>query len=229
MADFRIVELEGTRYVDVHLDHELVRVESGALSYWRGDITAHSRFAPSIGGAIKSMLADESIYRPTYFGTGVLTLESSLGGFHVVELRGESWILERGSYWASEGDIDVGFRREPVQTSLWAGEGPVYLQTRVRGYGKVVLTTRGPIDEVQLAEGEKIAAEGKYVVARTADVRFSVKRTTKNFLGRFTSGEGLVRTYTGPGRVLINPAPYWRYRVFTERGDKPDLPSTTTT
>ena len=30
MAEFKIHELEGTRYVDIHLNHEMVRVESGA-------------------------------------------------------------------------------------------------------------------------------------------------------------------------------------------------------
>jgi uncharacterized protein (AIM24 family) len=90
-------------------------------------------------------MADEAVYRPTYTGTGVITLESSLGGFHVISLQVETWILERGTYWASEGSVDVGFHREKLQTGLWTGEGPVYLQTRVRGEGQVVLTTRGPV------------------------------------------------------------------------------------
>ncbi len=87
MAEFKIHELEGTRYVDIHLNHEMVRVESGALSYFQGNISIHSQLFPSLGGAIKSLLADEAVNRPTYTGTGVITLESSLGGFHVISLR----------------------------------------------------------------------------------------------------------------------------------------------
>ncbi len=226
MADFKIHELEGTRYVEIHLNHEMVRVESGALSYLHGDISIHSQLVPSVGGMLKSMLADEAIYRPTYTGTGVITLESSLGGFHVLNLQGESWILERGTYWASDGSVDVGFYREKLKASMWAGEGPIYLQTRVRGEGQVVLTTRGPVELLQLRPGEPVVTEGSYVVARTGDVSFSVRRSTKNFMGRFTAGEGLVRVYEGSGKVLINPAPYWRYRVFAERaGPSADSPS----
>ncbi len=228
MAEFKVHELEGTRYVDVHLDHELVRVESGALSYYSGDIQVHSQLIPSLGGFLKSLLADEAIYRPTYTGTGVITLESSLGGFHVLDLAGESWILERGAYWASEGSVEVGFYRERVMTGVWAGEGPVYLLTRVRGNGKVVLATKGPVEEVVLNASNHLATEGKYVIARTGDVRFSVRRPTKNFFGRFTSGESFVRVYEGTGRVLLNPAPYWRYRMFTERAGNTDLPAQTT-
>ncbi len=228
MARFEVHKLEGMQYVDVHLNNETVRVESGALSYLKGDIAIHSRLIPSFGGLIKSLLAEEAVYRPTYTGTGVITLESSLGGFHVLDLQGESWILERGTYWASEGRVHVGFYRESFLTALWAGEGLIYLQTKVSGHGKVVVTTRGPIEELSLERGKKVAAEGMYVIARTPDVSFKVQRPTKNFFGRFTSGEGFVRVYEGPGRIILNPAPYWRYYILTKRGGDPDNPAHTT-
>ena len=38
---------------------------------------------------------------------------------------------------ASEGSVDVSFYREKFLTSLWAGEGALSLQTRVRGSGQV--------------------------------------------------------------------------------------------
>ena len=117
MAEFKIHELEGTRYVDVHLNHEMVRAESGALCYLQGDIAIHSSLMPSVGGFIKSLMADETVYRPTYTGTGVITLESSLGGFHMLDLKGESWILERGAYWASEGSVELRFHRERTSTA----------------------------------------------------------------------------------------------------------------
>jgi uncharacterized protein (AIM24 family) len=218
MAKFEVHELEGSRYVDVTLENETIRAEAGALCCMTGNITMDSRLIPSIGGLIKSLLAEESVYRPTYTGTGVVSLESSYGGFHVIELDGESWILEKGTYWASDGSVDVTFHREGVMTSLWAGEGLVYLQTKVKGRGKVVVTGAGPIEEVTLDAGKKFVAEGKYVVGRTAGVSFKLTRATKSFLGKYTAGEGLVRVYGGPGRILVNPAPYWRYRMLAGQG-----------
>lgn len=229
MAKFEVSEREGMRWVEVHLQHELVRIESGALSYLIGDIAIHSKLIPSFGGLIRSLMADESVYRPTYTGTGIITLESSLGGFHVFRLRGESWILERGTYWASEGAIDVKFHRERTMTSLWAGEGLVHLQTKVSGNGQVVVTTRGPAEELTLQSGQEFVAEGNYVVGRTAEVGLQIRRPTKNYLGRFTSGEGFVRAYKGPGRLLITPTPYWRYYMMQQRTHNMDLPSRATT
>ncbi len=228
MAEFQVRRLEGMQYVDIHLAQETIRAEAGALSYMAGDITIYSRVIPSIGGVIKSMLADEAIYRPAYTGTGVVTLESSLGGYHILDLTGESWILERGTYWASDGSVDVSFHRERILTSLLAGAGLVLLQTRVTGHGKVALTTRGPVREVTLEEGQSMLAEGQSVIARTAGVSFRVQRPTTNLLGFLTSGEGWLRAYRGPGTLLLNPGPYWRYWMLVQHGADADLPSQTT-
>ncbi|TWU29056.1 AIM24 family protein [Novipirellula artificiosorum] len=227
MARFEVRELEGTHYVEIHLENESVRVEAGALNYMVGDIHVHSNVIPPIGTVLKSWLANESIYRPLYAGSGVITLESSLGGYHVLELDGETWLLERGAYWASEGTVEVGFHREPVSRSVLAGEGAVYLLTRVRGVGRVALTTRGPVFEHQLQEGERVVCDGSLVIARTGDVRFRVRRVTDNFIGFLTAGEGWVRVYEGTGRLLLNPAPFWRYRILNRNDRKSEIAAKT--
>jgi uncharacterized protein (AIM24 family) len=225
MASFEVLEVEGVHYVDMTLDDETVRAEAGALSYLTGNIKVHSRLIPSIPSAIKSILALQAIYRPTYTGTGVVTLLSSLGGFHVMDLQDENWILERGTYWASEGSIDVSFHRVDFWTAFRAGEPIIYLQTRVKGSGKVAVRTRGPIEEMILAEGQKVAVDGKSVIGWSSDVRFRIRRPTDNFFGKFTSGQNRLRVFFGPGRVLLNPAPHWRYRLFAaSEDDKPFIP-----
>ena len=225
MAVFEVKEVEGVHYVDMTLDDETVRAEAGALSYLNGDIKVHSKLIPSIPSAIKSVLALQAIYRPTYTGTGVVTLLSSLGGFHIMDLDDENWILERGTYWASEGSIDVSFHRVDFWTAYLAREPIIYLQTRVKGCGKVAVRTRGPIEELTLAEDQKVAVDGKSVIGWSSDVRFRVRRPTDNFFGKLTAGQGRLRVFFGPGRVLLNPAPHWRYRLFAEsEDDKPFIP-----
>jgi len=225
MASFEVHEVEGVHYVDITLNDETVRAEAGALSYLTGSISVHSRLIPSIPSAIKSALAMQAIYRPTYTGTGVVTLLSSLGGFHIMDLQDENWILERGTYWASEGSVDVSFHRVDFWTAYRAREPIIYLQTRVKGRGKVAVRTRGPIEELTLGEGEKVAVDGKSVIGWSSDVRFRIRRPTDNFFGKFTSGQGRLRVFFGPGRVLLNPAPHWRYRLFAaSEYDKPFIP-----
>ena len=188
MAEFEVHHLEGMQYVDAHLQDEMIRAEAGALSYSIGDISIHSKLIPSVGGVLRALLSEEAIFRPAYRGTGVITMESSMGGFHVLELEGSSWILEPGTYWASEGSVKISYHRERILTSIRAGEGLIYLQTKVSGTGKVVVTTRGPVETIELEKGKKIVADGKYVIGRTEEVTFSIKRATRNLLGGFTAG-----------------------------------------
>jgi uncharacterized protein (AIM24 family) len=228
MAEFKIHSLEGTQFVEAHLNNESIQAEAGALCYHVGEIEIRSRFIPSLFGMFKSVLADESVYRPVYTGTGVVTLESTLGGFHTLELTdGESWILEPGAYWASDASVNVTFRREKFMTAFWAGEGLIYLQTLVKGLGKVVVTTAGPVEEIQMKKGMKVAVEGKAVICRTVGISMSIVRPTKNYLGRFTSGEEFLRVFEGSGRLILNPAPYWRHRIMKElNGDSASIVKT---
>jgi uncharacterized protein (AIM24 family) len=220
MAEFEVKQLEGMHFVDIHLNHEVVRIESGALNYYVGEIAVHSQLVPSWRGLVTSLMAGESVYRPTYAGTGTITLESSLGGFHVFDLNGESWILEKGTYWASEGDVDIRFFREKAMTAFWSGEGFVYLQTKATGTGKVVVSTRGPVEQIELREGQEMVVDGNCVIGRMASVAFNVRRSTKNYLGRYTAGEPFVRVYQGPGMLLLNPSYYWRYYMMLQRGKR---------
>ena len=97
------------------------------------------------------------------------------------------------------------------------------------GRGKVALTTRGPVKEITLESGQCMVAEGRAVIARSSEVAFRLKRPTENLLGRITAGEGWwVPVYEGPGRILLNPRPYWRYWVMVEKRGEVDRPSRAT-
>jgi uncharacterized protein (AIM24 family) len=211
MARFEVLEQEGQHYVRCVLEDETVRTESGALYYMRGDLRMESK-APSLGGVLKAFASGESVFRPTYSGTGELFLEPSFGGFQVMELDGEAWILESGAYVASESGVAVDVHREQTMTAFKSGEGLVDFQTKVSGKGKVVIATPGPVQETRLA-GETLTVDGRYVLAREAGVVYGAQRATKSLVGSITSGEGLVRTYRGEGRLLMAPIPYWRKRL----------------
>jgi uncharacterized protein (AIM24 family) len=211
MAQFEVCELEGMRWVQISIQNETVRAEAGALSYLQGDIAIAARL-PSLGSAIKSMISEESPVRPSYTGTGIIHLESSMGGYHAFDLAGDSWILESGAYWASEAGVDLGLFRERVWTSLWAGEGFIDYQTRVSGHGRVILNAPGPIEEIALHD-DRLVVEGKKVIARTASLGYRIRRAT-SFVQSFISGESSVRIYQGTGKALVCWTPYWNQHLL---------------
>ena len=81
----------------------------------------------------------------------------------------------------------------------------------LRGRG---LNTVGSVEVVEL-RGERIAAEGKQIIARTAGLSYGIRRPTRSLIGYWLSGESLVRTYTGFGKVLLTKAPYLNQRLLT--------------
>jgi uncharacterized protein (AIM24 family) len=215
MAQFEVISKEGIQFVKVTLKDDSFRAEAGALSYMTGNINIRPEL-PLWGGMIRSMYSGEAMVRPLYQGTGVVYLESSFNDFHVFDLGGETWILNRGTYWASDDEIHLTYNREPLLPSLWTGEGLVDYRTKVSGRGKVVLACPGPVEERSL-KNERVTTEAGYVIARTAGVKYGVRRVT-TFFRSLLSGEAFVRTYEGTGRVLIAAVPLWRAQLAQKLG-----------
>ena len=212
MAKFELLHSEGMRWMKVTLNGETVRRTGGALNHMLGNITMDTPL-PSPRAILVSSFSEESLLRPSYKGTGELYLESSLGGFHTFEVKdGETWVIQNGSYWASEEGIKLSLYRERFMTAVFAGEGPFWFQTKISGKGQAVLVAPGPVDEVVLND-QRLVVDGKYVIARTSGIKFTVRRPTRSRLGYYLSGEKYARVYEGTGRLLIATTPYWRLRL----------------
>ncbi|NDC63417.1 MAG: AIM24 family protein [Planctomycetia bacterium] len=216
MARFEIEHSEGMRWVKVGLDHDDVRTERGALNHMKGAITMDVPL-PSLKAWWVSLFSDESLMRPRYSGTGAVYLDSSLGGFHLLEVRtGERWILDTRCFWASGGEVKLSIHREPVLTSLLAGQGIVWYKTALKGAGQVVLSVEGPIEEVEL-KNDRLVADGPFVVARTNGISLRIRRPARSLVSYWMSGQKRARVYEGTGRLLLCTTPYWRFRMQRER------------
>jgi uncharacterized protein (AIM24 family) len=211
MAAFTIREVEGMRQVRIDLADEAVRVEAGAMASMRGAV----RLTASLPGPmslIRSALTDEAAVRPRYEGTGSVMLRPSLGGYHVLDLAGETWDFEPGAYLASEDSVTLGLKRERFWPGFWAGDGLVKFLTRVSGRGKVVINTPGPVDRVPV-EGGAFRAEGKLVLGRTAGLRFESQLPTRwpfHLLAR----QKRIRAFLGAGEALVCWTPYWNQHIY---------------
>lgn len=214
MAHFEVIEREGMNLVKVTIEDELVRTEAGAMYYMLGDLKMQSKM-PSAGGFLKSMVTGETVFRPTYTGTGELYLEPSFNNYHVLECNGQDWLVQAGGYWASEESIEIGIHRDKAMTSFLSGKGLLNFWTKVKGHGKVVLVSQGPIEVIDLVN-DKLQVDGQFAVAWENKLNYKVERATKSILGSATSGEFLVNTYTGTGRVLLAPFPNWRQFMLNQ-------------
>jgi uncharacterized protein (AIM24 family) len=203
MAQYSIKSQEGVNYVELLLDNEMVRTESGAMRFIHGQIKMESK-SPGIGGMFKAALTGESIFRPTYTGTGRLVLEPSMNSFYELNLQNEGYVLDRGAYWASDGAITVDAQANKLMAGFAGGEG--WVQTRVSGTGKVILMVPGPVQIIDLVN-DRMVVDGSFAVARSTSLDFKVERSTKSMIGSMTSGEGIVNVFEGTGRLFLAPVP----------------------
>ena len=209
MASFEIVEREGMHWVKASLEDEELRAEAGALSFIEGDIVVDTP-VPTFRQFLVATLAEEALIRPRYRGTGNVFLEPTLGGFHVLDMEDDEWILEAGSYWASEGEIELFAYKENAWASYWAGDGMLQFRTKVRGTGQVVIRTPGPVQVVPVKGSYR--TEGRIVVGRTSSLKYRVRRPTRRLIDYFLSGEAFLKSFEGDGQLLTCPTPYGRQR-----------------
>lgn len=202
LLNFSVEEKQMLKMVKVEMQNAMFRCESGAMYYMQGNLQIESKM-PSAGGLLKSMVTKETAFKPTISGTGTVYLEPSFGEFTVMELHNETWILDKGAYYASEMGIEVGLWTNKAISGFFSGEG--FFQTQVSGSGKVVVVSNGPLEEINLVN-DRLVVDGSFAVARTAGIEFTVNKATKGLFSSWTSGEGLVNTFTGTGKVLIAPA-----------------------
>lgn len=196
MAQFEVIEFEGQKIIKAMIQNETIRAESGALHYMRGQIEMTSK-APGASKLLKSLVSGENVFRPTYTGTGEIYFGPPIFGEYVVlQLNNEEWILDQGAYVCSDMGIEVDVHRNAALTGMMGGEG--LFQTKVSGTGTVVMQGQGKVQAIDLA-GETLSVDGGFAIARTSGVQYAVKRASKSLVGSFTSGEGLVNTFTGTG------------------------------
>jgi uncharacterized protein (TIGR00266 family) len=189
----------------VHLDpNEEIQVEAGAMVSMSSDIAIETQ---ARGGLIKSlarsMLGGESFFINTYRapgGGGTMTLAPALpGDMFELAMKGDSLLVQSGSYVASSGSVEVDTRWGGGKT-FFASEGLVLLHAS--GSGPLILSSYGAIDDVSLGDGERLTIDTGHLVAFSERIGFNV-RSIGGVKSTLFSGEGLVVDLSGPGRVLM--------------------------
>ncbi|WP_346862513.1 AIM24 family protein [uncultured Draconibacterium sp.] len=198
---FDVVNRERLNMVKVELENASFRYEAGAMHYMQGNLELESN-VPGVGKMFKSMITKEKIIKPVISGTGTVFMQPSFGEFTILELQNDEWILDQGAYYASEPDVEIGAYTNRAISALFSGEK--WFQTVVAGTGKVVIVSAGPLEEIELVN-DKLVVDGRFAVARTSGVELKVAKATRGIFSTVISGEGLVNTFTGTGKVLIAP------------------------
>jgi uncharacterized protein (TIGR00266 family) len=183
--------------------NERIRAETGAMVSHSAGVAIETKME---GGLLKSLgravLGGESLFQNFWQAGpqgGELTLAPELpGDIVLIEMRGETIMVQSGSFMASEEGVNVDAKISGK--AFMAGEGLSILEAK--GTGKLLVSSYGAIYEKDLGQGEKYIVDSTHLVAFDGTIAVQ-PRTVGGIKSTLLSGEGLVIEMTGPGRIFI--------------------------
>lgn len=182
---------------------EVIQAEGGAMVSMSANLDIATGMKGGLMGALKrSVLGGESLFFNTFVsrgGPGEITLAPSLpGDITTVDLSGETFYLQSGSFLASSPDVNVDASWGGAKT-FFGSEGLFLL--KAAGRGPVIFSSYGAIHQVQVSDAPYIVDTG-HVVAFTSGLDFEVRRVG-NWKSTILSGEGLVCEFRGSGTLYL--------------------------
>jgi uncharacterized protein (TIGR00266 family) len=189
----------------VSLEHkEKIQVESGAMLGMSPDIEMETQ---AKGGLLKSMsrsmFGGESFFMNSYTGAKdgdrILLAPPLPGDVAVIEMQGESLMVQSGSYLASSEGIQVDTKWSGAKT-FFGSEGLIML--RISGTGTLIISSYGAIHPMELNAGEKYVVDTGHLVTFEEQISYELKKVA-GWKSTMFSGEGLVAELTGPGKINL--------------------------
>ena len=184
--------------------NESVQVEGGAMVGMAPSVEmrteAKGGFLKSLG---RSMFGGESFFLNTYTaksrGDTIALAPALPGDIEVIEMHGETLMVQSGSYLGSSAGIEVDTRWSGAKT-FFGSEGLIML--RVSGTGTLIVSSYGAIHPMELEAGQEYVVDTGHLVTFEEHLKFEVKKVA-GWKSTLFSGEGLVIRLTGPGKLTL--------------------------
>ncbi|MBY5163316.1 TIGR00266 family protein [Salsipaludibacter albus] len=187
----------------LHLDAgETVRAEAGAMVAMSPSVDIETSTQGGFMKGLRRSLGGESFFMNTFTareaGSVVRVAPPLPGDIVSWSMDGSHAVfLQSGSYLASPETIEVDSKWGGSKT-FFSREGLVML--KCTGVGDLVVSSYGAIQAIDLAAGEQYVVDTGHMVGWQEGVNYEVRKVG-NWKSTVLSGEGLVVTLTGPGRV----------------------------
>ena len=108
-----------------------------------------------------------------------------------------SLMVQASGWLASVGRIDIDTTWQGLGAALFGGDGIFWV--KCSGQGDVLLNSFGAIYEIDV-DGEYVV-DTSHIVAYEDSLSFGITKATSGWISSFLSGEGLVCSFTGQGKL----------------------------
>ncbi len=186
---------------------ESIKAESGAMVAASPAIDVESKLE---GGFLKALsrkvLTGEKFFFQTLRATRgageVLLAPTVPGEIVIMELDGvHEYMVQKDGFLAGSEGIKIESWMQSLSRGLLGGEG--FFILNVSGKGQLILNSFGAIHRVELRPDEEYIVDNSHLVAWTATTTYNIEKASAGWIASFTSGEGFVCRFRGPGLVYI--------------------------
>lgn len=205
--NYKILYQDAFPLLEVQLQRgDMVKAESGAMVSMSNTVDVEGKAEGGIMQGLGRMLAGEKFFFQTLVanrGPGEVLLAPSIpGGIVDVELDGSySMCVQKDGFLAATQNIQVSTQMQNLAKGFFSGEG--FFIVRISGSGTVFLNSYGAIHAVNVPAGEEVIIDNSHLVAWPDYMQYTIEKASRGWVSSFTSGEGLVCRFRGPGTVLI--------------------------
>ena len=194
---------------------EEIRTESGAMLAMDNTAKIEGKMEGGAWKAIKrTILTSESFFvttiRASKPNTEVFLAPRAVGDIEVLDLNNEEYIIQGGSFLASEKTVD-----SDAHFSGWKGfvSGEGIFMIKVKGTGKVFASSFGGIIKKELAPGEVFTVDNGHIVAFPSSIKYKIQKVGDSIFSMVSTGEGLSCVFEGPGTIYMQSR---NLRTFAE-------------
>lgn len=185
---------------------ERIKAESDAMVAMSPNVSVEGKLEGGVLGGLGRMLSGEKFFFQTlhaHHGPGDVYLSPAIpGDLMDIELDGsKSYVLQKDGFFAGTEGLTITTKMQNLAKGLFSGEG--FFVIRVSGRGILFVSSYGAIHPIELGAGEEIIIDNSHLVAWPETMEYHVEKAASGWVSSFTSGEGLVCRFRGPGRVLI--------------------------
>jgi uncharacterized protein (TIGR00266 family) len=197
---------------------ESIKAESGAMVSISPTIEVESKLEGGFLGALsRKVLTGEKFFFQTLRavrGAGEVILAPTVpGDIVLLQLDGvQEYLVQKDGFLAGEEAIRIESKMQSLARGFLGGEG--FFILKIGGKGQLLLNSFGAIHKVELRVDEEYIVDNSHLVAWSATTAYSIEKAASGWIASFTSGEGFVCRFRGPGVVYIqsrNPGSFGRW------------------
>lgn len=190
---------------------ESVKIENGSMVYSRGveisgGLNSKKKGLGGVLGAIgRSITSGESMFITTATGTvddGEIAIAPPIPG-KIISLQvggQQQYRLNTGAFLACDATLDYTMVNQGLGRAVFGGTGGLFVM-ETNGTGTILVSAFGDIMSLDVTPESPLVVDNEHVVAWDASLNYNIQVASGMF--GFTTGEGVVNSFNGYGRVYI--------------------------